>query len=1238
MSPQFNQYFSLFRRGYRYLFFSEWTKLIELGNRRTLQTEDLPALPQDLDPAQMHAQIHQINWSQGDQILKSIANWGRRELWLAIALFLTFGAMNLTGPILLNHFISNLQAKSWFAGSIYGILIGLAGMIGGIAIQHYLSVYLKLNQKIVNLINTRLYTHALQLSQDSKNSTPVGDIVNHMSSDTDSIAEGAGGLCDFIYNVTVIAGTLVLLFYYLGTTALLSLLLMSVLAPLTRKVSRDFTHFDEHLMKIRDHRVTLMSQILGAIRLVKQFAWESSVENEVLKIRNNELKAREDFSRSELIVTIIYVAVGTFVLFATLSLHLWRGGSFDPALVFTCVSLFGLLEDPFANISRVISQLITARVSAQRVSEFLKQPTIRSSPRPATTIDFKIAGHVLPTTGHFAVIGSVGSGKSTLLNYLLGESERFFSETSLPAGTVSYVPQESYILNGSLLENLKFGNENLSEQEVLSALSAAGLLADVLAMPNGLETEIGEKGINLSGGQKQRLSLARAILNRPDIILLDDPLSAVDPSTEALLVENLLKNPNAVWKNKLVLLTTHRLAHLETFDKILLLKDGRVTAVGDYRQLLESNQDFADFIRVHQATLEHEAQHKPESLLESKKGEEGRLTEDEDRQTGAVANHFYLRYIKSLAGNDGPRANLRAALLIIASMSITFLPMAQKSWLAFVADHLKPGVDLSNNDLTPNLVHGLLTEIASQPLSAIAIYGVLGLLVMLGTLWADLYWLRRGLEAGRSIHASMLKSVLGTKVRFFDATPVGRVLQRFSRDLESIDIHLRWCFEHSLRAFTNVGLTLLLIIGLVPAVLIFFVPIFLVYYLIQKTYRMSSREVKRMDSIHRSPRYAHFKETLQGLTVIRAYNKSDWFTSGFFSRLQKSQQMFYGSYMLNRWFSSRIPVVGGIVSIVTTLTVVWSVAKGNLSEGTASLLTVYSLSFWGVLNWGVRVWSEVESRMTSLERVLKYAELENEELSTNSCQISNNWPERGDVEFVSVKARYSEGRPLILKGVDFKIRGGSRCGIVGRTGSGKSTLFQCLYRFVSLESGQILIDGIDIANLSLKQLRRALAIIPQDPTLFLGTLRDNLDRYKEHSDSEIWRVLELTTLAQFVRGLSQGLNTELVENGANFSQGQRQLVCLARALLMKSKVILLDEATASVDVITDLTIHRVLHDHCKDSTLIMIAHRIGTTRDCHQVIEIDDGRVGSVKIQTPQPLRKTDLTLTASQLATGFDV
>lgn len=1143
-----------------------------------------------------------------------------------MGLMVACALLGLASPGLVHEFVGALERgdtaspRTW----VFAVLIGISGMAAGLSVQHYFYRILRLYQVYTNVLNKRLFEHSLRLSKQAREKVPVGDVVNHMSSDSDSVANVGSVLGDLTYNAIILVGVAILMGNYLGLTSLVAWVLLLSLVPITKKVGRDFSRLDEALMKERDERVTLMSQILGAIRVVKFFVWEKSVSQEVDVVRHRELKARERLAWAELMATLSYVAVSTLVLFVTLLVHSLRGFELTAALVFTCVSLFTLLEDPFASLSRQISAFANARVGARRITAFLSRETTAHEPEPADpagpavelrdlTVIYggtdrpSLAGVNLsvPHGSLTAVVGPVGAGKSTLLLTLLGELKVSSGSCRLGADRLAYVPQEAYLINDTLKENLLLGGE-ASVDRLNEALRRSCLDEDLRMWDAGLDTEIGEKGVNLSGGQKQRMSLARADLQEADLVLLDDPLSAVDPSTEGKIVERLLCG---AWSGRTRIVVTHRLEHLERFDQVVFLHEGRVEGRGTHAELLRESARYREFLAEHDHTQGGELGRAEahENAVAAGSGSTMKITQDEDRESGAVKGSVYAEYLRSLAGRDRALRPLIWLGLILAASASTALPLLQKSWLGFVTN-----VTSGARQIPELVMEWGFGEWISVPWKSIVVYGTLGFMTLAGILLADLFWLRRGLSAGRDMHDSMLKSVLGAPIRFFDSTPVGRILQRFSRDLEAVDIQLQWTFEHSMKCFAQVTVTLVLILSLLPIVIVGILPILVVYWRYQMLYRKAAREAKRFDSVSRSPRYAHFKETLQGLVVIRAFGRSGWFLEEFYKRLAYNQRMFFGHYMINRWFSTRIPIVGGFVAIVTCAAIVRAVGAGVLSPGTAGLLTLYSLSFWGVLNWGIRIWAEVEARMTSVERIRFMTELEQERSLLLPEGEVDQWPLRGAIEFQNVKARYAPELPQVLKGVSFQIPGGSRVGLIGRTGSGKSTIFQTLYRFLELEEGRILIDGVDLASVPLARLRGALAVIPQDPTLFLGTLRSNLDRFSQFSDDEIWRVLDRTRLAEWIRGLPQGLATPVVENGHNLSQGQRQLLCLARALLLKARILIMDEATASVDVRTDSLIQKLIREECADMTIVMIAHRLGTVRDCDQVIELADGQVRRV--------------------------
>lgn len=1217
---------------FRRMLFSQVSPLVRLAKTKNITEEDLLPLPQDLNPEYLAIPTEKLVWTTPKAFLFSLIKAMSVYTKPAYTWYFASSAMALLSPVLVNHFVGVISAGVT-KGNItfaltYGVLLGVCGFLSGLCMQHYFFNTLRSYQIATNVLNEKIFRHSLKLSQSARQKNQIGDIVNHMSSDSDSVSDFPLVIGDLVSAVFLITGVVVMLFYYIGWSALAALAVLFTLAPLTNYVAKKFTHLDEEMMAHRDRRVTLMTQALNAIRVVKYFAWEKSVSKEVTDVREKELLSRRRLARAEVISSLGYLAVSTLVLFVALAVHAWRGQPLNAAIIFTCISLFGLLEGPFGDLSRLISRYTTAVVGAGRILNFLKQEEVEISKTETAKSDVAVGLKLqnltltypgsqeevikgvdltVPPGSSVAIVGPVGSGKSSLLYGLLGEvpvtkgTVEFLPLPENERPRMAYVPQEAYIVNSTLLENLQFG-EDVSKEDLRRSLHNSCLSRDLKEWSGGLRTEIGEKGVNLSGGQKQRVALARAYLRKPQLVLLDDPLSAVDADTEKLLCERLIFG---AWKDTTRVVVTHRLEYLPQFDQVIFIEDGFVKGVGSFEELLKVCVPFAEFYKEHGKTQgDHEhasvtadtTSAEVSSVAEVVDDKKSRVTEDEEREVGAVKGSVYWDYISSLGGDGRYTKPMILGVLMCGAAGVTLLPLIQKAWLSYYSDH----------------------QGEWSALGAVGIYGLIGLAVLVGSLMNHLIWLERGIRAGKNMHDKMLKSVLHSPVRFFDSTPIGRILQRFSRDIESVDVYLQWSFDSAVHCALQVVMSIILILGLMPLMIFVIGPVMALYYVLQRDYRRPAREVKRFDSVARSPRYAHFKESLQGLIVIRSFNKSSWFMRNFYDKLAHSQRMFYSHYLINRWFSSRIPLIGGLISMTTAIGVTLSAYAGVMDAGTAGLVTLYSLSFWGYLNWGVRVFADIESRMTSIERLKFFSNLASEKsiLIPSVEPLRPTWPEFGEISVENLKVRYAEHLPLVLKGITFKVEAGSRVGIIGRTGSGKSTFFQSLFRFIEAEEGRIVIDGVEAASVPLEKLRRSLAIIPQDPTLFMGTIRNNLDRYNEYSDEEVIGALKHASMWEYVSDLPQGLQSPVTEGGLNLSQGQRQLLCLARALLTKARVIVMDEATASVDVQTDALLQKVIRQSFTGVTMLIIAHRLGTIADCDQIVEISAGEVKSIRRPT----------------------
>lgn len=1208
----------------RYLLFIDAGRIVRAGRSRALEPEDAPPLRADLDPRNASEAFERLSLDRfGPFMLRlffAIGRPARRLIWITLAKT----TVALGTPVLLHAVLQGMPSAATASAYPVGLLLlaialGTAGMIGAMFQQHWYFNALNGFALIVNGMNRRVVRHALRLRRSSRNAMQTGDMVNHMSSDTDALAEAAFMLPEFFNSMVVISAVLTALFFYLGWAALAAVAALVLMAPLTAVVARRYRRLDSKIMELRDERVTLMSQILHGIRVIKFHAWERSVQHEVQDVRRREIDTRVSIVRTDAMSTAIFISTTTIVAFVGFASYVSLGGTLTAPLVFACLALFALLEEPFGLISHLLANLQHARVAATRLKAYFDAPVREEDHRPLTDpyVPVGVRAHGLRVRyadapvealqvetidiapgASVAIVGPVGAGKSTLLRTLLGiqiPSGGEVKTVGIEAGRrarAAYVPQEAFIMNASVEENILFGEE-LSGQDGMSldaVLADCALLQDVASMPAGLRTEIGERGVNLSGGQKQRVSLARAAWHRPGIVFLDDPLSAVDVHTEDALADRLLFGR---WADITRVVVTHRLQHLDRFDHVIYLDHGRVVAQGSYRELVASNAAFRAFTATVDAddhavnvTAPPVATH---STTTTENEEAGRLTDDEDRATGAVGGKVYRRYVRAMIGTHPVWAPVIFVGLLLTAAAVAGLPVLQTSWLGRWTDD-------------PSLM---------GPLQAVMIYGLLGTAVLSGWLGERLLWLYRSAAAGRTIHDSALEGVLAAPLRFFDSTPMGRVLNRFARDMEAVDDHLSWNFEQSFKSLSQTLASLVLILSVMPLIVLVLVPVLAIYYRLQRDYRRAAREAKRLESISRSPRYAHFKELVTGLDVIHGYGREQFFVDTFHDILGRYQRMYWCSILLNRWFSVRVPLVSGLVALATSIGIVMLAREGMITPGTAGVVLTFALSFWASLNWTVRAFSEVESRMTAVERLLHYAELESEPVTTQRPALAETqvWPTEGRIEIDALTARYADHLPMVLQDVSFDVQGGAKVGVIGRTGSGKSTLFQTIFRFLEPVSGAIRIDGVDIASVPIHRLRRSVAIIPQDPTLFIGTVRSNLDRFGECTDDEVWNALRRVQLADAVRALPGGLMAPVAENGVNFSQGQRQLLCMARAILTRARILVLDEATASVDVQTDAVIQQTVRTEFKDVTVLVIAHRLNTVMDADLIVELANGRL-----------------------------
>lgn len=867
------------------------------------------------------------------------------------------------------------------------------------------------------------------------------------------------------------------------------------------------------------------------------------------------------------------------------------------------------------------------------------------------------------------ICGMKGSGKSALLAAIMGRMQLLNGNVKL-TGRIAYAGQEPWIINGTARENIVFGLP-YDKEKFDRVVNACSLDKDFETFGASDLVEIGDRGLTLSGGQKQRISLARALYSDSEIYLLDDPLSALDIQIGRHVFAQCLK---VMLKSKTVLFVTHHLEYLPSCDRVILMHEGSVMEVGPHSELLGTGSGpmYTELYQLYQSKYEKIQRHRllssmgavPEgevkvpqrgfsrlsmhqlsrhlSRMSTKSGFQHQfsvmsttsgifgdyeyvdledLVESQEVFDTHVSWSVYGEYIRAMGG-------FAIMAFLMVSFAISIAVQSASTWfLSFWlsqgngsqagGNQLWPGAVPSVN-VSSETVHGRLIDNPQVDTFAL-VYGLFVVAMILIMIFRSIVFVKILLRASSNLHHRLVKRTMTCPMKFFDVTPLGIMLNRFSADIDEIDVRLPSNLELYLQNIFLVLCALAIVCYAFPWDLLVVLPLGVVFVFLAMVFVPVLQQLKFVDSVTRSPYLSHLASSMEGLTTLHSFGQSQRFFQQFCEMLDRNSVPFFLFYMSNRWLAILLDLMIVVIIGVTGFLTVFTLSSDQSSQ--AGLALSFAIQVTSLLQYTLRLTIETGSRFSSVQRVQEYIEnLQTEgAIASSSSEVPSEWPSQGAITFNKYNMRYNDSLPPAVKNITLTIKPKEKIGIVGNSGSGKSSLGVGLFRLSEAASGAIYIDDYNIRDIKLSALRTRISILVQDPVLFEGTIRYNLDppgAYKK--DDELWLMLGKCHMKEKVQSLDKQLDTMVEENGRNFSMGERQLLCLARTLLRKCRILVLDEATASVDTRTDFLVQQTIRECCQDNTVLTIAHRINTIWDCDKVLVMERGR--AIEFNHPQVL------------------
>uniref|UniRef100_A0A1Y1KXE9 Multidrug resistance-associated protein lethal(2)03659 n=1 Tax=Photinus pyralis TaxID=7054 RepID=A0A1Y1KXE9_PHOPY len=1198
------------------------------GHRKPFEEEDIYETITDLRSEHLGNKV-EVLWrkscrtDEGPSLLKVLISvfgieyitWG--FVLAILELILKPAQAVFLGQLLLHYMPSveegsrtNLTEARWYAGGI--VLLSVLR----IALFHPLMVHSQLvGLKVKIACCSLIYRKALKLNNAAFDKTSLGQMINLLSNDV-IIFTKCALMLNYLWVGPLQCFVVIYLMYcFVGLSSIFGVLLLFLFIPMYYLLGNLASKYRSRAALRTDDRVCYMNELLSGIDIIKMHAWEKLTTSLMLSLRNLEMKC----IRLSLYVKATYLSfdilIIPIVLYVTIVVYVFHN-HIRADKVFTLTIFYNSLRLSMATFfPQALGLRGEALVSIKRIQDFLLNTEIQLESIESTTdpiaveiidgsakwkedLTLKNINFSVKPGRLVAIVGPVGCGKSSLLNVMLKELQLVSGKIYIN-GDISYASQDAWLFCASVRDNILFG-EQMDTDRYNEVVRICALQADFKTLPFGDHTMVGGRGASLSGGQKARINLARAVYRNSDIYLLDDPFASVDARVAKQVFDECIRG---FLKGKTVILVTHHILFLKDVDQLVVLENGTIISqdskVDDKGGLDHSTaKDDLNEDELNRGTFRNNETDKIQNITK------------EQKSVGSVSIGVYRRYISSC----GWLPVFNVAILFLVTQTLIsggsyfltyWVNKAQMEDMALKQDNTSIFIpeSMEYNQYSNNMYIYLYSLITAMCIIIVSIRSY------------TFYSL--SLNSSEKLHNNMFKNVIGGTMRFFNTNAQGRIINRFSQDMGTVD---------TLLPTVAIDTTQLLLYALASVILIAVVNYWLLIPTIVigamayglKTYcLLTSRNIKRLEGVTRSPVFEHLSSSLQGLSTVRAFQAEAILREEF----DIHQDLHSGCYHLflttSQGFGYFLDCICAVYLAIVTLSFV--ISDHELLGGNVGLAVTECLSVIGILQWAMQQTADLENNMTCVERILEYDSVEQEE--SGGVEVSTTWPEVGEIVFRNVTLQYLPDAPPTLKNLSFQVSSKEKIGIIGRTGAGKTSIANALLRLTPI-SGEILIDGVDTKSINLQALRSKISVIPQDPTLFSGTLRQNLDPFQEYEDSALWNVLEDVELKELFASSPQGLCHVISQGGKNVSVGQRQLICLARAILRNNKILIMDEATANVDLETDTLIQRTIRKKFESCTVLTIAHRLQTVLDSDKILVMSEGEV--VEFDKPSVLLNND--------------